>query len=151
MPPHWKIGELAKLTAAQPETIRYYEREKLLPSPPRTAGNYRLYGQPHVDRLTFIRHCRALDMSLQEIRALLKFYDAPRVNCGGANSVIDTHIADISRRIEELKRLRGHLKTLRGLCTKGQAAKNCEMLQELSAPPSATSSKRRQAARSISK
>ena len=66
-----KIGELAKLTDCQVETIRYYERERLLPEPARSEGNYRLYTQAHVERLTFIRNCRSLDMTLEEIRSLL--------------------------------------------------------------------------------
>lgn len=129
-----RIGELARATASQCETIRYYEREKLLPSPARTGGNYRLYNQTHVERLTFIRHCRALDMSLQEIRALLKFYDAPAQDCAGANAVIDAHIEDVSGRIRELNRLRRQLQQLRALCKRGRAARNCEMLHELGAP-----------------
>lgn len=129
-----RIGDLARRTACQAETIRYYERERLLPKPPRTHTNYRLYGQQHVDRLTFIRHCRALDMSLREIRALLRFYDAPRSNCHGANEVIDAHIDDIARRIEELKKLQTHLKDLRGMCTKAQPARTCGMLHVLAEP-----------------
>lgn len=66
-----KIGELAKATDTQVETIRYYEREELLPEPSRTDANYRIYGKPHVERLVFIRHCRSLDMTLDEIRKLL--------------------------------------------------------------------------------
>lgn len=64
-----KIGELAKVTQTQAETIRFYEREGLLTEPPRSNGNYRLYGQEHLERLAFIRHCRSLDMTLDEIRA----------------------------------------------------------------------------------
>ena len=70
-----KIGELAKLTDCQVETIRYYEREGLLPEPARSEGNYRLYTQAHVERLTFIRNCRSLDMTLEEIRSLLNLRD----------------------------------------------------------------------------
>ena len=66
-----KIGELAKATDCAVETIRYYERENLLPAPARSDGNYRLYTQAHVERLTFIRNCRTLDMTLDEIRSLL--------------------------------------------------------------------------------
>ena len=58
-----KIGELAKAAHTQVETIRYYEREGLLPQTPRTEGNYRVYGSEHVDRLSFIRHCRGLGMN----------------------------------------------------------------------------------------
>ena len=59
-----KIGELARAAQTPVETIRYYEREGLLPAPPRSAGNYRLYGDTHRQRLAFIRHCRGLDMTL---------------------------------------------------------------------------------------
>lgn len=130
----FRIGELARATASQCETIRYYEREKLLPAPARTGGNYRLYNQTHVERLTFIRHCRALDMSLQDIRALLRLYDSPAENCAGANSVIDTHIEDVARRIRELNGLKRQLQHLRGLCKQGRAARNCRILNELGAP-----------------
>ena len=66
-----KIGELAKITDCQVETIRYYEREGLLPQAPRSESNYRIYGAEHTERLGFIRHCRSLDMTLEEIRVLL--------------------------------------------------------------------------------
>ena len=59
-----KIGELAKLADCQVETVRYYEREGLLPAPARSEGNYRLYSSEHLERLTFIRNCRTLDMTL---------------------------------------------------------------------------------------
>jgi DNA-binding transcriptional MerR regulator len=72
-----RIGELAKATDSQVETIRYYEREALLPMAERTDGNYRVYGPEHAERLLFIRYCRRLDMTLNEIRALLRMKDAP--------------------------------------------------------------------------
>ena len=64
-----KIGELANLTGVQVETIRHYEREGLLPHTKRSEGNYRVYDESHGQRLSFIRHCRSLDMTLDEIRA----------------------------------------------------------------------------------
>ncbi len=73
-----KIGELAKSTQTQVETIRYYEREGLLPTTVRSEGNYRIYGPDHAARLSFIRNCRSLDMTLNEIRTLLTFKDAPQ-------------------------------------------------------------------------
>ena len=68
-----KIGELAAATGTPIETIRYYEREGLLPAPDRTVGNFRIYDETHLSRLEFVRHCRALDMNLDEIRVLLEF------------------------------------------------------------------------------
>lgn len=72
-----KIGELAQASATPTETIRFYEREGLLPHAPRSQGNYRIYQNDHVDRLVFVRHCRSLDMALAEIRQLLQFKDSP--------------------------------------------------------------------------
>ena len=72
-----RIGELSRLSTTSIETIRYYEREGLLPSPARSPGNFRLYQPAHLERLQFIRHCRGLDMSLDEIRVLLRVKDAP--------------------------------------------------------------------------
>ena len=69
-----KIGALAKRTGAETvETIRYYEKEQLLPEPSRSSGNYRLYNEAHMDRLQFILHCRTLDMTLDEVRILLQY------------------------------------------------------------------------------
>ena len=68
-----KIGELARATETVIETIRFYEREGLLPPPARSEGNFRIYETKHVERLQFIRYCRGLDMSLAEARVLLRF------------------------------------------------------------------------------
>lgn len=124
-----KIGELAKATQTQAETIRFYEREGLLKEPPRSEGNYRLYGTEHLDRLAFIRHCRSLDMTLDEIRALLRFQDAPRENCHAVNDVLDEHIEHVAARIRELRHLQLELKALRKQCD-GVAAQ-CGILDGL--------------------
>ncbi|MFP6812291.1 MAG: MerR family transcriptional regulator [Moraxella sp.] len=72
-----KIGELAKRTGATVETIRYYEKERLLPEPFRSEGNYRLYNEEHIERLQFILHCRTLDMALDDVRILLEYWESP--------------------------------------------------------------------------
>jgi len=124
-----KIGELAKITQTQTETIRFYERVGLLGEPPRSEGNYRLYKPEHLERLAFIRHCRSLDMTLDEIRALLRFHDAPRDNCHAVNNVLDEHIEHVAKRIRELKNLQQQLKALREQCD-GVAAE-CGILDGL--------------------
>ena len=126
-----KISELSKRTECAVETVRYYEREGLLPAPVRSSGNYRLYGTSHVERLLFIRHCRYLDMTLDEIRQLLKFCDAPRESCHEVNTLLDEHITHVGERIAELLRLETRLRELRRLCKRAQAAKDCGILQEL--------------------
>ena len=67
-----RIGELSKATGVDIETIRFYEKSGLLPPPSRSANGYRDYAQPHLERLAFIRHCRALDMPLADVGLLLQ-------------------------------------------------------------------------------
>lgn len=133
-----KIGELARLAGTNVETIRYYERDGLLPETSRTDGNYRIYGEAHAERLSFIRNCRSLDMTLDEIRVLLRFKDSPEVKCDAVNTLLDEHIGRVADRIRELRQLERHLKGLRELCQEAQDAGHCGILNELaqSARPS---------------
>lgn len=131
-----KIGELATASGTPVETIRYYEREGLLPTAARTEGNYRVYGPEHAQRLQFVRHCRSLDMTLQEIRALLAFKDAPEENCDQVNTLLDEHIGHVAQRIRELRQLEKQLKLLRAQCQGVQDAAHCGILQGLSGEPS---------------
>lgn len=124
-----KIGELAKATDCPVETIRYYERESLLPEPARSEGNYRLYTQAHVERLTFIRNCRTLDMTLEEIRSLLRLRDSPDDQCESVNALIDEHIQHVKARIDGLVALQGQLLELRQHCRAQEA--QCSILQHL--------------------
>ena len=126
-----KIGDLATASATPIETIRYYEREGLLPAPGRTQGNFRVYEGPHLERLQFIRYCRGLDMSLDEVRVLLKFKDAPGENCGDVNDLLDEHIGHVSRRIRELRLLEKQLKELRQRCAAARPAQECGILSGL--------------------
>lgn len=125
------ISALARESGCQVETIRYYERQGLLPPPERSSGNYRLYRQHHVDRLRFIRHCRTLDMTLDEIRSLLQLRDRPEDNCEEVNALLDGHIGHVVRRIEELQALERQLRELRSRCQQAQAARDCRILQSL--------------------
>jgi len=126
-----KIGELAQATQTQAETIRYYEREGLLPSTARTQSNYRIYESSHVQRLSFIRHCRSLDMTLAEIRILLQFKDAPSDDCARVNDLLDAHIGHVAARVRELRELERELKRLRSQCVSGDASVACGILQGL--------------------
>ncbi|MGR4067006.1 Cd(II)/Pb(II)-responsive transcriptional regulator [Billgrantia sp. C5P2] len=129
-----KIGELATRTGCPVETIRYYEREGLLPEPARSSANYRLYAEPHAERLRFIRHCRTLDMTLDEIRILLDYHDHPRQPCNAVNGLIDDHLTHVEARIEQLQALRQALATLRSRCNGETDSSQCGILQELAQP-----------------
>ncbi|HEX2790566.1 MAG TPA: Cd(II)/Pb(II)-responsive transcriptional regulator [Steroidobacteraceae bacterium] len=126
------IGVLARRTQCHAETIRYYEREGLLPAPARSQGNYRQYDMTHVERLSFIRHCRSLDMTLDEIRALLDFRDAPTRDCAEVSALLDEHVRHVADRIAGLRRLQRQLKQLRGLCARPGQAERCGILNAMS-------------------
>lgn len=129
-----KIGELSARTGCPVETIRYYEREGLLPEPARSSGNYRLYAEPHEQRLRFILHCRTLDMALSEIRTLLKYNDHPRQPCDEVNGLIDDHLAHVDARISQLVALREALATLRLRCNGEADSSQCGILSALAQP-----------------
>lgn len=131
------IGECAKIAQCTVETVRYYEKEGLLPKAGRGVNNYRVYGPEHVRRLVFIRNCRALDMSREEIRTLLLFKDYPERDCGSVNALLDTHIAHVDHRIAELQQLKTGLAALRGKCRSKRKVRDCPILRKLVAarPP----------------
>ncbi|MGQ7247418.1 Cd(II)/Pb(II)-responsive transcriptional regulator [Halomonas sp. V046] len=135
-----KIGELARRSGCKVETLRFYEREGLLPEPARSEGNYRLYSQAHAERLGFIRHCRALDMTLDEIRALLACHDDPSQPCDQADGLIDAHLGHVAERIAQLERLKTELESLRERCGGHRTAAECGILNELSQPLEGASS-----------
>ena len=136
-----KIGELAQTAQCTVETVRYYEKAGLMSEPARTAGNFRVYGPEHLERLRLIRNCRALDMSHEEIHALLKLAGQAGDDCGAINAVFDQHIAHVDARIRELTQLKQQLSTLRQRCHNDNSGDNsgnnavdaCGILQGLAA------------------
>jgi Cd(II)/Pb(II)-responsive transcriptional regulator len=130
-----KIGELALAAQTHVETIRYYEREGLLPQAPRSEGNYRIYGPEHLERLAFVRHCRSLDMTLEEIRVLLRFKHDPQAECGEVNALLEEHIGHVATRIRELRHLEKQLKALREQCAGVLEAGQCGILNALTNSP----------------
>ena len=131
-----KIGTLAKTANCSTETVRFYEKEGLLPAPGRTQGNYRNYDATHVERLRFIRNCRTLDMAHDEIRALLALMDKSGGNCEPVNSLLDQHIEHVDVRIAELQRLSGQLRALRQQCRTEHAIEDCGIIHGLTIMPS---------------
>lgn len=127
-----KIGELAQRTQSSAETIRYYEKIGLLPEAQRLDNNYRHYTNAHLKRLRFIRNCRSLDMTHEEIRQLLNFIDQPEQDCGPVTNLINEHLEHVDLRINELIRLREQLHQLRSACAQADYAHACGILELLS-------------------
>lgn len=106
------IGELAEHTGVTPKTLRFYERERLLPEPPRTSGGYRDYPPDAADRVTFIRQAQAAGLTLAHIGQILAIRDDGRAPCAHATQLIDQQLRDVERRLTQLRATRSQLKEL---------------------------------------
>lgn len=127
-----RIGELAGAVDLGVETLRFYEKAGLMPAAAREANGYRRYGEAEVQRLRFIRNCRALDMSLDEVRELLAFIDDPQPDCGAVDRVVERHLAHVRERLEGLRRLETQLSGLLGACGSARAEDRCAIVLALS-------------------
>lgn len=107
-----RIGQLADRLGVNPKTIRYYEDIGLLESPARTSAGYRVYGEDHVELLTFVKAAQRLGLRLDEIRKILDFRERGERPCGYVRDVLRREVAEINERIAELQRLRAELTAL---------------------------------------
>lgn len=125
------IGELGRLTDTKVETVRYYERIGLLAAPARTAGNYRSYGPDHLSRLSFIRRSRDLGFSIDQVRALLDLSDDRDRSCNAVDAIAREHLAEVERKIADLRALRRELASMVDQCRCGTVAE-CRIIEALS-------------------
>lgn len=128
---HLRIGELARETGTKVVTIRYYERIGLMPEPERSGGNYRAYGKAALDRLRFIRRCRALGFPLEQVRELLDLASDARRPCGEVDRMIGAHLAEVEQKIADLSRLAGELRRISDSCQGGGTISNCRIVEAI--------------------
>ncbi len=114
------IGGLSKATGCNIETIRYYERIGLMPKPSRTPGGRRIYEEPHVRRLTFIRRGRELGFTLDEVRGFLRLVDGGHYTCEEVRTITLDHLAEVKQKIADLKRVAAVLKGMADECAGGE-------------------------------
>jgi len=126
-----KIGKLAKATQVNVQTVRFYERENLLPIPKRSPGGYRLYELTDVDRIRFIKQAQNLGFSLDEIRDLLSLRVDANSNCSQVKTYAEIKITEIKTKISELARIAQTLESLVGDCNKKKFTEACPILQSL--------------------
>ncbi|WP_371588009.1 heavy metal-responsive transcriptional regulator [Streptomyces virginiae] len=107
-----RIGELATESGLTTKTIRFYEQAGLLPAPPRTPGGYRAYPPHAVARLAFVRDAQAGGLTLAEIRSVLALRDSGQAPCAQVGVLIEEHLAEIERRLDELRQARTVLREL---------------------------------------
>jgi Cd(II)/Pb(II)-responsive transcriptional regulator len=127
-----RIGQLARSVGVDTQTIRFYEREGLLPPPDRQDNGYRIYTERHVERLAFIRRCRILELSLAEIHELQRYQAAPHQPCRAINALLDDHIAHVRSQITDLQVLEQQLTSLRASCNDDRDIGACGVLEGLS-------------------
>lgn len=123
------IGELAKRAQVNVQTVRYYERVKLLPSPHRWPGSgYRDYDEDAVGQLKFIRSAKELGFTLNEIRELLDLRILPGESCAEMKQLLQAKLADLESRLKEMRRLRTGLQRLLGACRNRRETAICPAL-----------------------
>jgi MerR family mercuric resistance operon transcriptional regulator len=124
------IGELSKLSGVNIETIRYYERVKMLTPPPRTASGRRVYDSTDLRILVFIRRARELGFSLDEIRALLRLGGPEKASCREVREIAAHHLENIRAKLGDLKKLERLLAKTIARCS-GKTAPDCPVLDIL--------------------
>jgi MerR family transcriptional regulator, mercuric resistance operon regulatory protein len=124
------IGELASLSGVRVETIRYFERIGLLTQPERTVGGHRLFSSADLARLTFIRRAREMGFSQDEVRALLSLSSGELTSCGEVKALAENHLAEIRRKIRDLRRLEKSLSSTIAQCTGGTVPK-CPVIEAI--------------------
>ena len=127
-----RIGELAKRAEVPIDTVRYYEREGLIPPPVRRASGYRDYLEADVDRLRFMRRAKGLGFTLQEIRELLGLTAMSGEDMASLKARAQAKLHDIDDRIRALNRVREALKGLVAACPGHGALERCPILAALS-------------------
>jgi DNA-binding transcriptional MerR regulator len=124
------IGELSRRTGVKVPTIRYYESVALMPSPSRSEGQQRRYGEAEVSRLTFIRHSRELGFEIEAIRELLAMSEQPDQSCAEADRIARRHMSEVDRRIGQLTALRTELQRMVDACGHGRVG-DCRVIETL--------------------
>ena len=126
----YRIGAAAARAGVSSANIRYYEKENLLQPHGRSANSYRFYSDEDIHRLRFIRMCRAMDMSLHEVRILLDLnWDSPQ-DCRAATATVADHLGHVRQRLAELQLLEQELAILHQRC-KGDGSARCALISAL--------------------
>jgi len=126
-----QIGELARRTGCNIDTIRYYEKVGMLARPMRTEAGYRLYGADDVRRLSFIRRARELGFQPEEVRAMLRLSDEQSQPCAEVMGVARSHLADVRSKVADLQAMEATLEILVVKCEKGLST-TCPLIETLS-------------------
>ena len=107
-----KVSDIAKRSGVSPDAVRFYEKEGLVPPPPRTTSGYRAYDDSTVERIRFIKGAQSMGLRLAEIRELLDIQDKGACPCGHTKTIVDRRMAELDAEIERLSTLRAELASM---------------------------------------
>jgi DNA-binding transcriptional MerR regulator len=127
-----QIGQLSIRTDTPIDTIRYYERNGVLPAPERRASGYRSFGEDDVARLRFVRRAKGLGFTLREIRDLLALSSSRGEDMAAVRQAATLRLAEVERKIDELARIRDGLRALVDACPGHGDVTECPILSSLS-------------------
>ena len=130
-----RTGEVARLAGVNAETLRFYERQGILPEPPRRASGFREYPPETVDLIRFIKRAQELGFSLREVQGLLDLRNAPRRAARKAPHLVKAKIDDINHKIHDLEAMRGALEGLLCACEGKESPGSCPIIESLSGCP----------------
>ena len=127
----YRISEFADKCGVNKETIRYYERKKLLQEPSRTNAGYRLYSENAVKRVGFIKRMQELGFSLNEIHKLLGVVDQDEVRCQDMFEFVSKKEEEVQKQIRDLKRIERMLQDLKNRCPNEKQLHGCPIIETL--------------------
>ena len=131
-----RIGQVSKLAGVTVESVRFYERRGLVPSPRRLRSGYRVFGPDAVRRIRFVRHAQELGFSLDEISELLSLRVHARTSCGSVQEAAQRRLADVETKLARLSSIRSCLLELLSACSRREATEPCPILGALDRPDS---------------
>lgn len=115
----WQVGKVAQQLGLNPQTLYFYERIGLVPSPQRTAAGYRLYDETDLERLRFITQAKAMGLSLDDIKELLALQAGQRLSCREVYDRLHKKVQQIEDTIQKLQTLKAQLLPLMDQCQQG--------------------------------
>jgi Hg(II)-responsive transcriptional regulator len=127
-----RTGEVARLAGVNVETLRFYERQGILPQPPRRASGYREYPPDTVDVVRFIKRAQEVGFSLREVRELLDLRQGSRRAPAKVRRLVKSKLADIEHKLRDLEAMRGALNELLCACEEQGGATSCPIIESLS-------------------
>ena len=128
-----RIGEVASAAGVNIQTLRYYERRRLLRAPKRALNGYRRYDPESVRLVSFVKRAQALGFSLREVHALLRLRDTKAMPCAQVRASAEQKIAEIAAKERQLAAMRRALEALAASCRSERSQRRCPILEALEA------------------